>query len=337
MMNFLSAEELITWLANDQTISLSRYDKKFFQNILYIILDKGEITTNQLKLYDKLLEKYKKQFFKNKIDLLQLKNLTWKKTKIIESAPTYTEPRFELHDDTIHLYLPFNKKFIEQIHKDNFLEIDWKKDERRYEAPFYTLGFKKLIAITQSVFNTLHFDKQLKQLMVDAEFEGDYFEPTLVELDNYLYVAGTNPSLNDAIQHVKLEYTLSCFANLRQYGISFSPKVRDTMISKTSEDAYKFATSDFVKFDINNSEHFKMLKLIGCDLILVYGLIRNMMVPKFDIPVHVINNYFIKDDEFNNIVAGKHMVVCLTHNSDLDQIRIAKYLHYVNSAAIEYK
>lgn len=331
-MNFLSAEELITWLANDQTISLSRYDKKFFQNILYIILDKNEITTNQLKLYERLLDKYKRQFYKHKINTIELQNLPWKKTKIVQSAPTFTEPRFELHDDKLYLYSPFNKKFIEQVHKHNIIKIEWKKEERRYEAPFYTIGFKLLLAITQSVFSVIHFDEQLEKVMLEAELDGDYFEPTVVEIDNHLYIAGTNQVLNEAIKHIKLEYTLPCFANLRQYGISFSPKVKDKMISMYSAEDYNFAVSDTIKFDVNNPEHFKRLKSINCDLVIVFGLLRNMMVPKFDIPVHVINNYFIADEDFNKIVADKQMVVCLTYNNALDQCKVAKYLQLVNSA-----
>ena len=73
MIELNNKEQLIYYMVAN--LRLSRYDIRFLQNLEKISLVKKRITSNQVELVDKLIEKYERQFVKNQMFIKELSKL----------------------------------------------------------------------------------------------------------------------------------------------------------------------------------------------------------------------------------------------------------------------
>ena len=65
MVELNNKEQVIYYMVTN--LRLSRYDIRFLQNLEKISSVKKRITSNQVELVDKLIEKYERQFVKNQM------------------------------------------------------------------------------------------------------------------------------------------------------------------------------------------------------------------------------------------------------------------------------
>ena len=69
MIELNNKEQLIYYMVAN--LRLSRYDIRFLQNLEKISSVKKRITSNQVELVDKLIEKYERQFVKNQMFIME--------------------------------------------------------------------------------------------------------------------------------------------------------------------------------------------------------------------------------------------------------------------------
>lgn len=110
-------------------IHLSKKDYNFFSNLKNIITDKKVITSNQSKLFTKLLLKYKRQLNKEGHDVDELSKLEWK-VFVIDSEPEFLRANLSIVNDKIVIRSPFNSKFITAIKNINLQPYVWSKEKK---------------------------------------------------------------------------------------------------------------------------------------------------------------------------------------------------------------
>ena len=109
MVQLNNKEQLIYFM--ESTLRLSRYDIRFLQNLVKIILVRMRVTSNEAKLVDKSIEKYERQYVKNQMFIKELLNRPWK-TVVVETTDEYTSAQIGIVDDNMILKTPYNKAFI---------------------------------------------------------------------------------------------------------------------------------------------------------------------------------------------------------------------------------
>jgi hypothetical protein len=134
----LVKEELIKYFVNGH-IHVSNKDYQFFLN-LQKFAGQNKITTNQAKLFDKLIIKYQRQLKKEKLDIEFLINLKWK-TILVASDSNYIVPKLFIDGDTLNIRTPFNRKFQHMMSgcREVFL---WNKEVKLYTGTLTTRSLK---------------------------------------------------------------------------------------------------------------------------------------------------------------------------------------------------
>ena len=122
-------EHLVHYMAS--TLRLSRYDIRFLQNLEKIIVDKKRITSNQVGLVEKLVEKYERQFIKNQLFISELLKLPWK-TLIVKTTDEYTSAHIGILDDNIIFKTPYNKLFITSFRSLSQSSFIWDNENKYY-------------------------------------------------------------------------------------------------------------------------------------------------------------------------------------------------------------
>ena len=208
-------------------VHVSKKDYGFFHNLQKIIAEKGAITTNQNKLFEKLLFKYSRQLIKLDNDPNKLLSLKWN-TSIVETQFEFTIARVSYKNNNIHLKCPFNNKFIKNFKNINDNLFTWDKKEKEYVSPFCTNSLKILYNILPKHFNDIEYCDELNQsINVLKAFDGCIFKPTLKNINGNLYIIACNESLYDYIKDIPLEKTPQCFYELSHYGIDIDSNLLD--------------------------------------------------------------------------------------------------------------
>lgn len=263
----LQTKEHLVYFMQCGMMKLSSHDLHFVQNIHNIINRNEPITTNQVKLLDKLIDKYRRQFNKHKYDSNFIHSLKWH-SKIIESSVEHTRAYISISEGKILFKSPFNKKFLTELRKLNFNPFKWNNESKFHHAEYSTHSLKILYnlankyypnisycPITQSLLNTLKsFDKNL------------IWEPTLVMANGMLLIAASNQFVDKAIKDVIFNIDLKTITKLNSYGIKISDEL-------SSEEKFKFAGSFVYETDIKElNKILYWLKDIGSDCVIFAGL-----------------------------------------------------------------
>ena len=223
----MKTKEHLLYFMNSGMMKLSISDNKFIQNLNYLVANKNPITTNQVLLLDKLIDKYKRQFCKQKYDVEMIKALPWTNT-IKESIPEFTEAHISIINGMIHFRAPFNKKFVTQFKIVNDEIFKWNSEFKRFESTFSSYGLKILVdtankyypkvnycGVTQDLLNKLSQYKNIK-----------IWQPTLTIVNGNLFIAGMNQHLYLATKDIELKLDIETVKILGDYGIGLDDDLK---------------------------------------------------------------------------------------------------------------
>ncbi len=112
MTELKTFEHLIYFMIKN--LRLSRYDSRFLENLEKMIVTTKRVTSNQVELVTKLIEKYQRQLIKQGLFTDVLLNLPWT-TTIVTTTEEYTSAHIGTLDDNIILKTPFNRAFINEF------------------------------------------------------------------------------------------------------------------------------------------------------------------------------------------------------------------------------
>ena len=226
-------------------IHLSKKDYGFFSNVNNMCKENRPVTSNQNKLFDKLLDKYKKQLTKLNLDILQLQNLPWQ-VGVIISKQEFLEAKISIKDNYIIIKSPFNTKFIQQFRKVFLNKFVWNKEHKYYSAPFSTHNLKIAVYNVKKYYSEVNYCNQTNEILNQLKQYEDvkYWEPTLVKSNNNFYIFGLNEHLHKAINHIELKDDPNTLFELTQYGI----KIDDTVTNQSR--VLQFAGNYNVQMDL---------------------------------------------------------------------------------------
>jgi len=265
MIELNNKEQLIYYMATN--LRLSRYDIRFLQNLEKISLVKKRITSNQVELVDKLIEKYERQFVKNQMFIKDLAKLPWK-TLVVETTDEYTSAHIGILNDNLILKTPYNKAFITAFRNLSQSSFVWDNTNKYYIADLSTFSLKLAFRMTAIFFNEIRFSDNVKKILNQQEYYKDvkYWTPTLVCVNGNYMIACTNKALDESIKHITLNTELTTLAELVRYGIQI-----DESILRTDEE--RFAGSYNPKIELNNiCDIVPWLQNIKCDYVSVSGI-----------------------------------------------------------------
>lgn len=276
----VNKEQLLYFFLSGK-ISLSQYDLNFMANLQNMIHRDKQVTSNQVKLFNALVYKYKRQLRKQGFDSETLDNLSWR-SKIIESSPEFTSARVDRTNNCLNLRVPFNKNFIKEMKKERF---EWVKEEKLYRAPFSIIALKELYKILPKFFKSVTYAPDLFNIINEIEKHDKYiWEPTLIECGDRYVIACTNQYVQEATNHIDLsKLDLNTAFELSQYGVKLHPALYK------DDKALKFASEFNTEVDIK-------------DLDLVFGWLKQMNVtdiraifPRDPSSIHTIRTSIYKE------------------------------------------
>lgn len=277
-----SSESLLNYMLDaNNDIRLSRYDKKFFNNINVLVTQGSSITENQNDLFNKLLHKYRRQFASKGILVEDITNLPWLTTQIVQSEPAFTHAFIEIVGKEIYFRSPYKIKFIEDLRQENYFE--WIKDDKKYVGNYSTLALKYLYTTANKHFEQVHYCETTNRLLAEMEQYASikYWQPTLVKVNDRLIIAAHNDILANAIKDIPIDYSLASLAKLVYYGVEISTDVTTEANNRLggSPETLRyldFATTRSPKFEMDQPELLaRLLKQIGCDFVLIFNFRLN--------------------------------------------------------------
>lgn len=259
---FLSKDQLTVWMCAGH-LHLSKKDYGFFSNINFQITKQKFITSNQDKLFSKLLLKYKKQIVKCGYEVEQLDSLIWV-APVTPSKDEYLCARIDLEDDHLIIRCPFNTKFIQNFKNipDNYFV--WDKVNKYYRGNASTTNLKVAYTQLNKYFQDVKVCPEIQTLLVQLEEYNNFkfWQPTLVKLGSNFYIYGISESLYDAIKNLEWSDDPKSILKLSQYGVLI-----DDSVSQNDE-LLNFAGNFYAKIDIDKIKDLhQWLKVLDYDLI----------------------------------------------------------------------
>jgi len=267
MIKVTTKEELLYFMQCGM-MRLSMNDLRFVHNMHMIscIRDKA-LTSNQVKLFNLLTKKYKKQLDKHKITQGMIEHMPWA-TKIISSTPEFTNAQITIENNHIYFRAPFNKHFLVGLRKDNLVNtFVWNKDLKRYESPFSTHALKVIVSVSQEHYKAItHCEVTNNLLNTVKQYDASYWEPTLVPFNDRYIIAASNSFLDEAIKDIELSNDIKCLSQLTELGVKIDNKIIN------GNEKLKFAseyepTIDFINFDLVG----QWLQELECDTVYYAG------------------------------------------------------------------
>jgi len=224
-MTLTHKEELLKFFLAGY-VHLSKKDYGFFNNIKSLIEDNKPFTSNQAKLFDKLVVKYQRQLAKNNIDTETLLNLSWNAT-IVESAPSYLQAKISCFANNIIIKTPFNSKFVTDFRKIQLNSFIWDKNERQYIAPFSTYNLHLAVNFVGKYFKDVVFCDLIQEHIDKLKVydSANIWSPTLIKINDQYYIASINENLYDATKNLILSNNCKVLFELSKYGIKISNEI----------------------------------------------------------------------------------------------------------------
>jgi hypothetical protein len=244
-------------------IHLSKKDYNFFSNLDNIITDKKVITSNQSKLFNKLVFKYKRQLTKEGHNVEELAKLDWQ-SFVITSEPEFLRAKISIKNNKIEIRSPFNSKFITAVKSIDLQPYIWNKEKKCYTGDFSTYNLQNGVNCVNKFYNDVDYDTTVSNLLDNLKHYQDtkYWNPTLVKLDNSFYILGINESLFEVVKNFELSDDPITLLHLSQYGIS----IDDSVIQ--GNDLLHFASHFYTHVDIDNIKDLSYwISILNFDLI----------------------------------------------------------------------
>jgi hypothetical protein len=259
-------EQLLNFFLSG-VIKLSQYDYKFMANLLTMVQNSDRVTSNQAKLFDNLINKYKRQLTKNGLDEKELSDLSWS-TRVVESSIEYTGALVSLIDDSLVIKVPFNKSFIKALthaNKEDLLDFVWDSAEKVYRARFTTMTLKIAYNMLPKYFVHVKYCDIIQAMLTELEqYRGLLWNPTAKKVNGRLVIGACNEVLGSLITDENLEITPVNLFNLTRMKIKIDPDVY------FGDEKLKFAASEIYEIDGSRyKEIVRWMKEIGCDEVLL--------------------------------------------------------------------
>lgn len=222
---FLYKEDVLKYMLSGY-VHLSKKDYGFFSNVKYQIQQNKPITSNQNKLFDKLLLKYKRQLQKLGHDSIIFQDLNWNHT-IVESEQHYLNAKINIADNNIVIKAPFNTQFVSTFRKEASNIFTWDKKDRAYIGEYNTYSLKIAIQYVNKFYDSVKYCVQVENLLeqIQPYVNCKYWAPTLIKLNDNFYIVAANSIVMDAISNINLSDDPKILYILSQYGIHIDESV----------------------------------------------------------------------------------------------------------------
>jgi hypothetical protein len=332
MAELKSIEQLLHFMKGH--IHLSRYDEKFIENIATL----SQVTTNQVVLFHSLISKYSRQFAKHDLYPEKLFDLPWN-VKVVESSPKYTDGHIEIVNNMIYFKCPFSRKFIDEFRKEPYNQFLFNNTERRYEAQYNQYSLKILMKIAGKHFKYINLCTVTQELIENVkQYENaKYWQPTLTEINERLYIVGMHGALNDALGDIELNTDLSTLSKLSGFGITIDPKLYDATILKEN-----IACNTGVSVEQSDIKNVVViLQELGCDLVYIAGAGLLNIAKKAIIEELILSGIeYIDLNVAVDTMQPRNFPVLIKlrkAGTEQDSCKVCKVLHIVNSLPIDIK
>ena len=203
---------------------MTKQDSSFFTHVQHLLATKKQVTSNQARLFDKLVLKLGKQIRAKGYDPRKLIELPWR-ANLIES----TQATLRLVDDTLIMETPFNKKFIDDFNGARVQQVfAWDRLAKTHKAPFSTKALKLATTKMDAHFAPVKYCDEIAEILATyvTPFLGDLiWDPTLVKSNDKYYIAASNRILNERLTGIELNPDPRTLYNLSKLGIEIHPSV----------------------------------------------------------------------------------------------------------------
>jgi hypothetical protein len=225
LMKELFSKEHLIYFMQTGYIRLSKFDLNFITNLHLNIIENKPVTSNQVELVNKLIEKYKRQLLKHNFSKELCNNLPWT-CKVIDSDPNHTNVFIYLQDGKIIFKSPFNKRFLKEFRSSNYNPYIWDKTNKYYHSEFSTEALKLLYKSVDKYFSVINYSNDILELLQPLEeYKNKVWKPTLIKNKNNFYVIAINEQLYREIQDISLNDDVSTISELVEYGIEIDSNV----------------------------------------------------------------------------------------------------------------
>jgi len=260
----INTKEELAYFMQTGMMRLSKYDLRFIQNLYMYTVDKMNLTTNQVDLFDKLVQKYSKQLSKHGVNENKIASLHWK-SNIVESDPKFTESYIWIVDGIIRLKSPFNTKFVSAFSKVANNTFKWIKEKKFYESPYSTFALKILLEYVHSYYPIVNYCPVTVDLLNKLnDVRAKFYTPTLVKANNHLLIAAVSEYLHSAVENIELSTDPLTISKLAKYGIEIDEDIIN------SDPCLSFASKYVVEVDFKDLDSvIENLLAINCDAVLV--------------------------------------------------------------------
>lgn len=324
-----------------KSLRLSQVDRTFLSNLTQLVKRNSFVTTNQSRLLKLLINKYKKQLAKNKIDTEVILELNFKH-KVIESQPITANITTDY--EFIYFKSPFKKDFLKDLRESENLivGIKWLKHNNRYEMPFTLKNLYSIKLLAEKHFNTVYTCDNTKSIIeqIIPYQQEKYWNPTLVYRHNKFFIYGVNGSLHQAIEHISLDPSCKTLAELSGYKILVDQSVIDYLAQTESLEKIKFAYSYNADIDYDlQPDVFKWLKEFGCDAIYTnrWGDLRKSLTQTHVNEIKKLDINLIEDE--SELISYEKPVIIFSRfiTEDSAPKNIFKNIRWLNSRPINLK
>ena len=348
-----TAEEVLDFCLNQ--LSLGTYDKRFFTNLFISnILPRKAITSNQLTLFKKVVNKYHKQFSKHNLLAFDMADLPWS-LQIIQSQPEFTCATVEIKDGQLILRSPYKNTFVQDFRTSRLMT--WDGNNKQYHCEFGIKTLQKVLVMVEKHYEERHYSDEILKIFDELKpYEScTNWEPKLYRINGNLMIASTNESLDEALKDIPLNTDLATLALLASYGIKVDKQLALEIheeMGSTDEDKQEllFALSIQAQCEVTELPKLKKwLHDIKCDHVLFGTMYTTKhgveeyenIISQFDIP-YTIATAGSKSTATRDLVNRKYkMPVLIKFNSfnyrGLGSMFSSKVVELVNSNPIEIK
>ena len=258
-MQFQTREHLLYYMLQGH-VHLSRKDYGFFNNLQYIVKNNKKVTSNQNKLYEKLILKYQRQLKKLNHKLDELVNLSWD-VEVVDSAKEYLEAYVYIIDGEVHIRSPFNTQFVQGFRNAYDNTFLWHKDKKEYIATLDTNSLKLAVTMVKKYFDEVRFCDKIENILKELEAYnmGDW-NPKLRKVQDHYLISSINHYLNESIKDIELNDDPINLFKLSRHGVLIDESI-------TNDDSLKvFASSYHIDGDLNLFDAItEWLKLLNVD------------------------------------------------------------------------
>lgn len=330
-MLFSQREHLLHYMLKGH-VHLSKKDYGFFNNLQYIIKNNSRVTSNQNKLFDKLIVKYQRQLKKLGYNIQDLQALEWN-ASLVESAQEFLQATVFMLGDNICIKAPFDSKFVSKFRNEEDNLFLWNKATKLYIAPYSTHSLKLAKTAVEKFFKDVKYCSSINATLSDLEqYCASDWTPTLRKINGRFYVTAINHYLFQAIKDIELNDDPKTLYELSQHGITISEDI------KNQDPLRVFSSSYYVGCDLSDFDNIvKWLNLLNVKHVFTSReIIYNKQISN-EIKLKLLDkgitcNVVDVDDKPGVLIRSSNF-----YNSNINSKKISKMINLTNSRPVDVR